>query len=198
MKNIPASEIDKFKNIYFRDFFSYLTAFNLQIYFQPFWKEDYCLKSKSDIGYWLWDQYKAIFYKLDTDVTMGYLNLLFERYCDDEDFIRFLFDYKKYYEKLQKTKWENLTDNYEGFHYRGLAVYYSSSFRLNEEETLKHFCFWLKKNGIYSQIEICGNTNWQKKICKQYLDAYFNRTPIVQKKSFISDLTSIVRNFFSK
>jgi hypothetical protein len=198
MRKIPLSEIEELKKTYFADFFCSIKALDLQKYFEPYWKDDTCLKPKYKNDYWLWEQYKSIVRKFDGPESDEFTNLLFDRYIHDNDFINFMILYKKFFDGHIGLQGDDMFDFYDNYHYKGVNIYLTSSFRLKEGEVLKHFCFWLKKNGIYNQIEVCGNTNWQKKICKQYLDAYFNRTPIVQKKNFISNLTSIVRNFFSK
>ena len=126
----------------------------------------------------MWQQYKEISYSIDVDKTEEFTNLLYDRFSWDEKFINFLYAYKKYYDGWRGLKGEALYDFYDGYQEKSIAIYTASAFRFNQEEVLRHFCFWLKKEGAMNRITICGETEKQKEICKNYVDHYFNRLPI--------------------
>lgn len=175
MKQIPESELDDFKKNYFADFFCMFSYIDLKKYFYPFYNDEYCIQPKNKIGYWLWNQYKEILNRTDMDKTEDFTNLLFDRFSGNEEFIEFLYDYKKYFKGWEGLKGDDSMNFYKDYEHKSMAIYTSSTFRFNQEEVLQHFCFWLKKEGVLNRITIYGETEKQRKICKSYVDHYFNR-----------------------
>ena len=200
MKQIPATELDNFKRLYFADFFCFFSNIDLKNYFYPFWKDEYCIQPEYKIGHWLWRQYKEISYSIDVDKTEGFTNLLFDRFSGDEKFINFLYEYKRYYERWRGLKGDALYEFYDGYQEKSVAIYTASAFRLNQEEVFRHFCFWLKKEGVLAQVDISGETEKQKEICKIYVNHYFNRLPIssLPKSKFMAwnEWFTSIGNFF--
>ena len=200
MKQIPASELDKFKRNYFGDFFCHFQNLDLKKFFSPYCSDDYCLKPKNNIGYWLWQQYMSIIHITDDKIVGKFTNKLFERFLVDEKFISFLYSYQTFYNGDTDLKGEAMLDFYDGYTEKSIAIYTASTFRLNQEGILKEFCEWFKKEGLLDQITICGETEKQKEICKIYVNHYFNRLPIssLPKTKFMAwnDWLTSVGNFF--
>jgi len=205
MKPLSSNELEKYKKTYFPDFFCSLKVLDLQKYFEPFHDDEYYLQPTYKNGYWLLHQYKEILSKLDGDESNEFTVLLFDRYSEDFNFISFMHAYKKFFDGCNGLKGDDLLNFYDGYHQKGVLVYQLSSFRFNEEQILKHFCFWLKKCGVFNKILVCGETEKQKNVCREYVNAYFNRhSPFDLKKNqvltknsnFISALFFYCKNIF--
>ncbi|MDP1765119.1 MAG: hypothetical protein Q8L07_14660 [Sediminibacterium sp.] len=178
MKQIPASELDRFKKIYFRDLVNRMLNQSLKKYLNPYWKDENFHEPKNKINYWLWEQYMSIIHITDMDIAEVFTNKLFDTFSGDEKFISFLFSYKTFYNGVTGLKGVAMLDFYEDYNEKSIAIYTASTFRFNQEEVLKSFCLWFKKEGLLDQVIISGETEKQKEICKIYTDHFFNRLPI--------------------
>ena len=200
MKQIPASELDDFKKIYFADFFCFFCSTDLKKYFHPYSKEDYTIPSENKIGFYLWQQYYILSRCIDVGNTQEFTNLLFDRFSGNDKFIDFLYNYKKFFKGWEGLKGMDMMNFYEDYWGKSMAIYTASAFRFNHEEVLHHFCFWLKKEGVMNRITICGETEKQKEICRSYVNHYFNRLPIntLPKPMAlnIGDWVASIGNFF--